>query len=1085
MLLTICKPLKFSFMKRKLPLSCLFALLFSASGAFAQNPVAPAQGFNVFTQTGANLIDNQTEGPVAVGGDLTIGGVYNVSTAVPGSFTVHGVPVSLVVGGRVNYGTGLLTVNQNGYVKIGDCTGSAVWYTDMSGSYSPIRITSASDYGATPRINMVVTAADLGVSGSVNPVNQTDVIDFPSAFALMQANATDLAGLSDNADITDSIGNVLSSHTGLPGNIVINLHSGVNILNINASDLNNIHQLAYGVHADASHVLIVNVNAPGAFTWNVCNQSGAGFAEASYILYNFHNCTTLNVEGSGAIEGTVFAPGCDVHKTVNTSVIEGQVVCHSFHHGAGQCHHAPFHPSIDGCGVGSINTVASYDVCSYNECLSGNIFVFNGSAVGVGPFTYHWNFGDRTTSTAKNPIKVYSATGTYNVWFKATGAGGADSIMHTLVVNPDPVHDFTVNDSIQQLTGNSFAFTSATPSTGNTYSWDFGDGTHSTAINPTKTYSSIGGYVVAQQVTHHPGGCTFTSYHKVRVICDSVSGGGGGGLESVSLGDLVSRRTINNVKNSVNTKNDYNKMPVFHKGGHSASRTTSGYGNTIQRFTPASLDASTTPKISTPTDITSLTSAVDVFSVDYENNNLAKAVVLAITTTGKPYNHTKSICDRFRGAKLLSTDIVEIQGNKFIEFALQQQNGTIEYCIAFSAGKSAGSSHFNLQSKWLISEYSADDSVFNFQVWAASPEHTEMLAKDILANLAAVMPVQQVDNNLIVPSAYIAAGKRDKGFLNLAITSTEPTANSKIIFEERRNENSGVDSLVIPFTIGTGTANNFNIPIYDGYEYQGHLYVNDTLVDDIYMADGNWSLDADPGASMKPDNNFSRVYVDGEYPLYRNVTLTGNAIGYASVWKFVTSGEDKVDLSAYHSFKFLAKGEGKVRITLVRDGITNWNDQFYTTMELDATGTKNYQVSFDDFASDNLGSVLNAGDVTAVVYTFQYKDPTNMTFFADNQAFSTTVVPSVTALHSKKVSVMPNPANGPFQCRFGAEQDEDLTLELTDVAGRVAYRQAIHAVQGINNVKVNVPAELNGAMFIMKLSNGSVKYDVTKVTLVH
>ena len=1067
-----------------LPLSCLCALLFCAPRVHAQNPVDPALGFNVFTQASANLVNNEAQGPVAAGGDLTISGTYNVSTTAPGTFAVHGTAVSLVVGGRVNYGSGLLTVNQNGYVKIGDPTGSAIWYTDMGGASSPMHVTSASDYSAAPRINMVVTAADLGVSGSVNPVSESGVIDFASAFALMQANSADLATLSDNANITDSIGNVLASHSGLPGSIVVNLHSGVNVLNITGSDLSNLHHMAYGVTPDADHVLIVNIDAPGSFAWNVCNQTGAGLTESQYILYNFKNCTNLNIEGSGAIEGTVFAPFADCHKTVNTNCIEGQVICHSFHHGAGSCHHAPFHCHVGGCGVGSINTVASFDVCSYNECLSNNVFVFSGSVVGCGPFTYHWNFGDGATASTKDAVHAYSATGTYNVWFYATGTGGTDSIMHTVVVNPDPVHDFTVNDSAQELTGNNFIFTSTLPTTGNVYSWDFGDGTHSTATNPSHTYASVGGYVVAQHVTHYPGGCTYTSYHKVFVICDSVDGGGGGGLESVSLGDLVSRRAMTNIKNGVTNSVDYSKMQVFHKGGLANGRTTGSNG--IQRFVPANLDATTTPKISTPTDITTLTSAKDVFSVDYEKNNTAKAVVLAMTTIAKPYNHTKSICDRFRGAKLLGTEMVEVSGYRFIQFSLQQQNGTVEYCIAFAAGKSAGSTHFNLQSKWLISEYTGDDSVFNFQVWAANPEHTQLLTRNILTSLAGALPLQQVDNNLVLPTAYVAAGKRDKGFLSMTLTSARSSANCKIVFEEKRNENSGDDPLVIPFTVVAGSDNNFNIPIYDGYEYQGHLYLNDTLVDDIYMADGNWSVDDPASVNWRPDNSFNRVYTDGEYPLYRNITMSSPAIKQISAWKFIASGEDKVDLSDYHSYKFSAKGSGKMKITLIKEGIANFADQYYTTVDLDAAGQKDYQVSFEDFISDNSGAVFNPSDVRAVVYTFQYEKPTALDFFGDNGAFSTTVVPkSAQPVASKRVYVMPNPSYGPFTCRFGSEKDQDLTLELVDISGRIVYKQDITAVTGMNTVTVNVPGEVNGSLLVVKLGNNNVKYDITKVTMIH
>ena len=193
-----------------------------------------------------------------------------------------------------------------------------------------------------------------------------------------------------------------------------------------------------------------------------------------------------------------------------------------------------------------------------------------------------------------------------------------------------------------------------------------------------------------------------------------------------------------------------------------------------------------------------------------------------------------------------------------------------------------------------------------------------------------------------------------------------------------------------------------------------------------------------------------------------------------------------MDLTSYNSYKFLARGGGKVQIRLIKDGIVNFNDQYYTTLTLD-TGTQNYQVSFNDFASDNasLSTYINPYDVTAVVYTFQYGGKqTNVNFFADDQAFSPTVVASTRIITSNKLTIMPNPASGPFQCQFNAAQNENLTLELTDISGRVVYKQAVQAVSGMNTVTVNIPAGAIDGMFFVRLGNSSVKYDVTKMTIV-
>ena len=96
----------------------LFATLFCfhAPVIFAQSPTAPALNFNVFLENTARLVNNETEGPMALGGDLTIAGGYQVSTNHPGDFYVSGVRVTLVIGGKVNYTSGSLQVNQSGYI---------------------------------------------------------------------------------------------------------------------------------------------------------------------------------------------------------------------------------------------------------------------------------------------------------------------------------------------------------------------------------------------------------------------------------------------------------------------------------------------------------------------------------------------------------------------------------------------------------------------------------------------------------------------------------------------------------------------------------------------------------------------------------------------------------------------------------------------------------------------------------------------------------------------------------------------------------------------------------------------------------
>ena len=57
----------------------------------------------------------------------------------------------------------------------------------------------------------------------------------------------------------------------------------------------------------------------------------------------------------------------------------------------------------------------------------------NNGLSGDGPFTFAWDFGDGTTSTAAAPTKIYNTPGTYNVMLTMTDRFGCPSAPVTLV----------------------------------------------------------------------------------------------------------------------------------------------------------------------------------------------------------------------------------------------------------------------------------------------------------------------------------------------------------------------------------------------------------------------------------------------------------------------------------------------------------------------------------------------------------------------------------------------------------------------------------------------------------------------------
>jgi gliding motility-associated-like protein len=127
-----------------------------------------------------------------------------------------------------------------------------------------------------------------------------------------------------------------------------------------------------------------------------------------------------------------------------------------------------------------------------------------------GPLTYFWDFGDGTSSTDRNPVKIYGSFGKFTVKLTVTNRNGCKStITKAGLVNiarpvfslrnlPDsgcvpfvlnPIIDVVAVDTVQS------------------YFWDFGNGTTSTSPTPSVTYNTPGNYTIKLRVTTK-GGCT-------------------------------------------------------------------------------------------------------------------------------------------------------------------------------------------------------------------------------------------------------------------------------------------------------------------------------------------------------------------------------------------------------------------------------------------------------------------------------------------------------------------------------------------------------------------------------------------------
>jgi PKD repeat protein len=134
---------------------------------------------------------------------------------------------------------------------------------------------------------------------------------------------------------------------------------------------------------------------------------------------------------------------------------------------------------------------------------------------GADPMTWHWDFGDGTTSDRQNPTHTFKTDGEFTISLTVTNQYGSNTrtIPAYIGVGNPPLTEF----SAMPVEGDvplAVKFTDASTNRPSAWNWNFGDGSSSTERDPTHTYTKPGVYFVTLRVSNHFGsdGLTKSSY---------------------------------------------------------------------------------------------------------------------------------------------------------------------------------------------------------------------------------------------------------------------------------------------------------------------------------------------------------------------------------------------------------------------------------------------------------------------------------------------------------------------------------------------------------------------------------------------
>jgi len=470
-----------------------------------------------------------------------------------------------------------------------------------------------------------------------------------------------------------------------------------------------------------------------------------------------------------------------------------------------------------------------------------------------------------------------------------------------------------------------------------------------------------------------------------------VTSANDGGLESNGdLASLIAKRNFIRTKTNSfsNTKKAQQQFDPATKSYKSAN------GEDLSIYFPETgISGTESTYVSSPEDLLGITNAEAVFSIDYYQEDKRVAAALATSTKGSIYDHSKTICDRLNGSKLLDVRTVTIKKHTIVSTKIERATGEIEYALTFSVKKAA--SENEIYSLWNIGNYPEGDYM-NFQVWGGSVSQVANIANHIIDTFVATKPLRSHKVSERVPTVFVKNGHYINGKLSLTIVNkfkaNTMTFNGNIRTTEQAKEYNLTKSIAL------SGAYNEEITIDTGYLFDIGFSItaeNAAQLDALYLADGPWGIDyQEQGVVIESFEITAHdtTVQENTFIVERNATVKGEVKETMNLFRNILAGELTLDVSEYDAIQFEMLADKDIEVILVTEGLTDWNARLrYKISKTD--DKKTHTLSFSDFTTGKKG-VETIGNIKNIVFSVQgdYQNFTPFNLEVSDVAFINTTV---------------------------------------------------------------------------------------------
>jgi PKD repeat protein len=161
---------------------------------------------------------------------------------------------------------------------------------------------------------------------------------------------------------------------------------------------------------------------------------------------------------------------------------------------------------------------AGFSLSAASGCAPFTVAVTDGSSANATAWSWSAPGAEPASSEEQNPSFTYASPGVYTIYLEASNAAGSSQDSLEVSVGGLPSASF----SLQSTLGQTAVTTANNSAEADSYFWDFGDGSTSTALAPEHSYAGDGAYTVTLIASNACG--SDTAVQTVEIVTPPAAG---------------------------------------------------------------------------------------------------------------------------------------------------------------------------------------------------------------------------------------------------------------------------------------------------------------------------------------------------------------------------------------------------------------------------------------------------------------------------------------------------------------------------------------------------------------------------------